>query len=64
MFEDVFVAHDASTLEQLRDLSSKRKAVEDILNRSCSSASSTARRVSGMSTGQAKMVSNFCIFTH
>lgn len=47
MFEDVYVAHDSATLEQLKELSSRRRAIEESINESSSITEAIAREMSG-----------------
>ena len=58
MFEDVYPAQDSSTLEQLKELSSRRVNVESInSNRSITEA--IAREMSGGLTTQCEQVTVF-----
>lgn len=47
VFEDVYVAHDSATLEQLKELSSRRRAIEESINESSSITKAIAREMSG-----------------
>ncbi|XP_057961702.1 uncharacterized protein LOC131153428 [Malania oleifera] len=47
VFEDVFIAHDSGTLEQLKELSSKRKVIEESINESSFITEAIAREMSG-----------------
>ncbi|KAK4263759.1 hypothetical protein QN277_029134 [Acacia crassicarpa] len=47
VFEDVYVACDSATLEQLKELSSRRRAIEDSINESSSITEAIAREMSG-----------------
>lgn len=47
VFEDVYVAHDPGTLEQLKELSSKRRAIEESINESTFVTEAIAREMSG-----------------
>lgn len=59
MFEDVFSAQDSGTLEQLKELSSKRVNVESI-NENNSITNAIAREMSGGLTSQIEQVTYFC----
>ncbi|XP_052200269.1 uncharacterized protein LOC127806794 [Diospyros lotus] len=52
VFEDVYPAHDSGTLEQLKELSSKRRAIEESINGSKSITDAIAREMSGGLTSQ------------
>lgn len=47
VFEDVYVARDSGTLEQLKELSSKRRAVEESVNESSNITEAIAIEISG-----------------
>ncbi|KAK6116364.1 hypothetical protein DH2020_049826 [Rehmannia glutinosa] len=47
LYENVFSASDSGTLEQLKELSSKRKAIEDSINESSFITEAIAREMSG-----------------
>ncbi|KAL7001219.1 hypothetical protein U1Q18_002372 [Sarracenia purpurea var. burkii] len=47
MFEDVYPARDSGTLEQLKELSSKRRAIEESINESRFITEAIAREISG-----------------
>ncbi|KAK7275217.1 hypothetical protein RIF29_16326 [Crotalaria pallida] len=47
VFEDIFAASDSATLEQLKELSSKRRAIEESINESRSITEAIAREMSG-----------------
>lgn len=47
IFEDVYAARDSATLENLKELSSKRKVIEDSINQNCYITEAIAREMSG-----------------
>lgn len=47
VFEDVYIAHDSGTLEQLKELSSKRRLIQESINESSSITEAIAREMSG-----------------
>lgn len=47
VFEDVYVARDSGTLEQLKELSSKRRAIEESINESSNITEAIAIEISG-----------------
>ncbi|KAL3627103.1 hypothetical protein CASFOL_028466 [Castilleja foliolosa] len=47
IYEDVFSASDSGTLEQLKELSSKRKSMEDSINEISFVTEAIAREMSG-----------------
>ncbi|GAB4828900.1 hypothetical protein Ancab_018561 [Ancistrocladus abbreviatus] len=47
VFEDIFSAHDSATLEQLKELSAKRRAIEESINETSSVTDAIAREMSG-----------------
>ncbi|XP_010263087.1 PREDICTED: BRO1 domain-containing protein BROX [Nelumbo nucifera] len=47
VFEDIFIAHDSGTLEQLKELSSRRKAIEESINESSFITEAVAREMAG-----------------
>ncbi|XP_059655545.1 uncharacterized protein LOC132302651 [Cornus florida] len=47
VFEDIFNAHDSGTLEQLKELSSKRRIIEESINKSSFITEAIAREMSG-----------------
>ncbi|XP_074383388.1 uncharacterized protein LOC141724962 isoform X1 [Apium graveolens] len=52
IFEDIFIARDSGTLEQLKELSSKRRIIEESINERSSITMAVAREMSGGSTLQ------------
>ncbi|KAI3423498.1 BRO1 domain-containing protein [Psidium guajava] len=52
VFEEVFAALDCGTLEQLKELSSKRRAIEETINATSSITEAIAREMSGGLTSQ------------
>ncbi|KAJ8760758.1 hypothetical protein K2173_018707 [Erythroxylum novogranatense] len=50
VFEDVIASRDSSTLEHLKELSSKRRAIEESINHTSSITEAIAREISGGST--------------
>lgn len=59
MFEDVFAALDPCTLEQLKELSSKRHVIEETINDASSITEAVAREMYGGLISQSEQV--FCI---
>ncbi|KAE8100756.1 hypothetical protein FH972_018619 [Carpinus fangiana] len=47
VFEEVYAARDSATLEQMKELSSKRRVIEDSINESSSITDAIAREMSG-----------------
>ncbi|KAK9698286.1 hypothetical protein RND81_08G093500 [Saponaria officinalis] len=47
VFEDVFVARDAVSLEQLKELSAKRRVIDESVNDTSRITEATARKMSG-----------------
>ncbi|XWS64340.1 hypothetical protein CRYUN_Cryun06bG0178100 [Craigia yunnanensis] len=47
VFEDVFSARDSATVEQLKELSSRRRVIEESINQSSSITEAIAREMSG-----------------
>ncbi|KAJ0094074.1 hypothetical protein Patl1_16490 [Pistacia atlantica] len=47
IFEDIFAARDSATLEHLKELSCKRKVIEDSINQSSYITEAIAREISG-----------------
>ncbi|XP_057765764.1 uncharacterized protein LOC130986376 isoform X1 [Salvia miltiorrhiza] len=47
VYEDVLLAHDSGTLEQLKELSTKRRAIEESINESSNVTQPIAREMSG-----------------
>ncbi|XP_043716638.1 uncharacterized protein LOC122664739 [Telopea speciosissima] len=47
VFEEIFIAHDSGTLEQLKELSSRRRAVEESINESSFLTEVIAREMAG-----------------
>lgn len=61
MFEDVYVGRDSGTLEQLKELSSKRRVIEESINESSFITDAIAREISGGLTSPCEQVlSNNC----
>lgn len=58
MFEDVYCSQDSGTLEQLKELSSKRVGVE-LINENNSITDAIAREMSGGLTSQCEQVTYF-----
>ncbi|XP_031387535.1 apoptosis-linked gene 2-interacting protein X 1 [Punica granatum] len=54
VFEDVFAALDPCTLEQLKELSSKRRVIEETINDTSSITEAIAREMSGGLTSKAE----------
>ncbi|EEF33266.1 conserved hypothetical protein [Ricinus communis] len=52
VFEDVFAARDSVTLEHLKELSSKRRVIEDSINQTSFITEAIAREMSGGSTSR------------
>uniref|UniRef100_A0A2P2KX83 Uncharacterized protein n=1 Tax=Rhizophora mucronata TaxID=61149 RepID=A0A2P2KX83_RHIMU len=50
VFEDVLAARDSATLEHLKELSSKRRVIEESINHTSSVTEAIAREMSGGST--------------
>lgn len=63
MFEDVFAAHDSSTLEQLKELSSKRRVIEETINETSTITEAIAREIFGGLTSQSLQVKLFSCLT-
>lgn len=47
IFEDAYASRDSATLENLKELSSKRKVIEDSINQNCYITEAIAREMSG-----------------
>lgn len=66
MFEDTYAASDSFTLEQLKELSSKRRLIEDSINESSSITDAIAREMAGGLTSHTEQVIcqylDFCIW--
>lgn len=56
MFEDVFAALDPFTLEQLKELSSKRRVIEETINDASSITEAIAREIYGGLTSRPEQV--------
>lgn len=56
VFEDTYAATDSCTLEQLKELSSKRRIIEDSINQSSSFTDAIAREMSGGLTSHSQQV--------
>ncbi|CAL5419129.1 unnamed protein product [Camellia sinensis] len=54
VFEDIYPARDSGTLEQLKELSSKRRAIEESINESSFITEAIAREMSGGLTSQSE----------
>lgn len=57
VFEDAYGASDSCTLEQLKELSSKRRLIEESINESSSITEAIAREMSGGLTSHSQQVS-------
>lgn len=57
VFEDAYGASDSCTLEQLKELSSKRRLIEESINESSSITEAIAREMSGGLTSHSLQVS-------
>ena len=58
VFEDVYGARDSATLEQLKELSSKRRVIEESINESSFVTEAIAREMYGGFTSPLQQVSN------
>lgn len=58
MFEDVYAAHDSATLEYLKELSSRRKAIEESINESSFITEAIAREMAGGSESRYEQVTD------
>lgn len=56
VFEEVYAARDSATLEQLKELSSKRRMLEESINESSSINGAIAREMSGGLTSRNQQV--------
>ncbi len=56
VFEDVYAARDSATLEQLKELSSKRRVIEESINESSFITEAIAREMYGGLTSQIQQV--------
>lgn len=56
MFEEAYAARDSTTLEQLKELSSKRRMIEESINESSSITTAIAREMSGGLTSRSEQV--------
>ena len=59
VFEDVYAARDSATLEQLKELSSKRRVIEESINESSFVTEAIAREMYGGFTSPLQQVSNY-----
>lgn len=56
MFEEAYAARDSATLEQLKELSSKRRILVESTNKSSPITKAIAREMSGGLTSQSEQV--------
>lgn len=56
MFEDAYAARDSATLEQLKELTSKRRILEESTNKSSPITKAIAREMSGGLTSHSQQV--------
>lgn len=56
VFEEAYAARDSTTLEQLKELSSKRRMIEESINESSSITTALAREMSGGLTSRSQQV--------
>ncbi|PQQ09642.1 pH-response regulator protein palA/RIM20 [Prunus yedoensis var. nudiflora] len=56
VFEEAYAARDSTTLEQLKELSSKRRMIEESINESSSITTAIAREMSGGLTSRSEQV--------
>lgn len=56
VFEDIYPARDSGTLEQLKELSSKRRVIEESINQSNFITEAIAREISGGLTSHCEQV--------
>lgn len=56
MFEDVIAVRDSVSLEHLKELSSKRRVIEDSINQTSFITEAIAREMSGGSTSRCEQV--------
>lgn len=61
VFEEAYAARDSATLEQMKELSSKRRVIEQSINESSSITEAIAREISGGLTSHIQLV-KFCSF--
>lgn len=61
MFEDIFAACDSATLEQLKELSSKRIAIEESIHESSSITEAIAREMSGGLVSRYEQVTAYAV---
>lgn len=63
VFEDVYAARDSATLEQLKEVSSKRRVIEESINESSFVTEAIAREMYGGFTSplQQVILSNLCL---
>lgn len=57
VFEDVYAARDSATLEQLKEVSSKRRVIEESINESSFVTEAIAREMYGGFTSPLQQVS-------
>lgn len=62
VYQDVLLASDSGTLEELKELSSKRKAMEESINQSSSVTEAVAREMSGGLTSRCEQVKKTLLF--
>lgn len=58
VFEEVYAARDSATLEQMKELSSKRTVIEESINESSSITDAIAREMSGGLTSRLQQVNS------
>lgn len=58
-YENVFLASDSGTLEQLKEMSSKRRAMEESINEKSLVTAAIAREMSGGLTSRCQQVNYF-----
>jgi hypothetical protein len=56
VFEDVIAARDSATLEHLKELSSKRRVIEESINQTSYITEAIAREISGGLTSRCEQV--------
>lgn len=58
VFEEVYAARDSATLEQMKELSSKRRVIDESINESSSITDAIAREMSGGLTSRLQQVNS------
>lgn len=56
MFEEIYIARDSGTLEQLKELSARRRAIEESINESSFMTEAIAREMAGGLTSHHEQV--------